>query len=166
MIADYQFSAGVGRTLFPNAIEVLISGRTGKVREIREGTIHLATLNAKSGLFSLSLEGARRLADGPGCPVVVVKNDVVAPISEGGNVFAKHIVEADLGIRAGNETIIISGNSSLIAVGHSLLSGEEAKRFKYGVAIKVRRGVSANNVGPENGPQSDASSHGQNGAQT
>ncbi len=146
MIADYQFSGGTGSCLFSNEIDSSISRKTGKVKEIREGGNYIATLNPKSGTFSLSLEGARRLLHKHGIPRATVMSEFASLISKGGNVFAKHIIEADEGIRAGNEVIVLSEDSSLLAVGHSLLSGDEAKRFKRGIAIKVRRGVNANDV--------------------
>lgn len=146
MIADYQFSAGTGSCLFPNEIDTSISRKTGKVKEIWGGDNHIATLKPKSGTFSLSLEGARRLLHKHGSPWTTVMSEFASPISKGGNVFARHIVEADEGIRAGNEVIVLSEDSSLLAVGHSLLSGDEAKRFKRGIAIKVRRGVNARDV--------------------
>lgn len=151
MIADYQFSADSGFCLFPAEIAASVSRRTGKVKEIRERGNHIGTLKPKSGTFSLSLEGARRLLLKPNSPRIIVKNEFVSPISKGGNVFARHVVEADESIRPGNEAIVLSEDSTLIAVGHSLLSGDEAKRFKRGIAIKVRRGVSAHDVS-KNGP--------------
>jgi predicted RNA-binding protein (TIGR00451 family) len=151
MIADYQFSAGAGVCLFPVEIDASVSRKTGKVKEIRGRGNHIGTLNPRSGTFSLSLEGARRLQCRRDSPRVIVKNQFVLPISKGGNVFAKHLVEADESIRAGSEVIVLSEDSALIAVGHSLLSGDEAKRFKRGIAIKVRRGVSAHDVS-KNGP--------------
>lgn len=84
-------------------------------------------------------------------PRVIVKNQFVSPISNGGNVFAKHVAEAEDSIRPGSEAIVLSEDSTLIAVGHSLLSAGEAKRFKRGIAIKVRRGVGAHDVS-KNGP--------------
>jgi uncharacterized protein with predicted RNA binding PUA domain len=151
-IADYQFFAGAGSFLFPADVNITTSPRTGKIREIRQGNVHIATLNPRSGLFSLSIEGARRLLGKHGSPVVVVRSDISSQVSRGGNIFSKHIVEAASEIRAGNEAIAVSEDYSLVAVGHSLLSGDEAKRFKHGVAIKVRRGVNSQHALQENGP--------------
>jgi predicted RNA-binding protein (TIGR00451 family) len=146
LIADYQFFAGAGSCLFPLGVDASVSPRTGKLKEIRERGSHLGTLSPKTGTFSLSLEGARRIQSSIGCPRVIVGTEFVSPISKGGNVFARHVTEADENIRSGNEVIVLSENSALIAVGRSRLSGEEAKRFKRGIAIKVRRGASAHDV--------------------
>jgi predicted RNA-binding protein (TIGR00451 family) len=151
LIADYQFFAGAGFRLFPFGVDASVSARTRKAREVGERGSHLGTLNPRTGTFSLSLEGAKRIQSSHGSPLVVVKSEFVSPISMGGNVFARHVAEADEDIRSGNEAIVLSENSTLIAVGRSHLSGEEAKRFKRGIAIKVRRGVRAYD-GPKNGP--------------
>jgi predicted RNA-binding protein (TIGR00451 family) len=141
MIADYQFFVGAGSLLFPSEVDIYTSPRTGKIKEVRHDNSHLASLNPRSGLFSLSIEGAKKLVGRRGSPVVVIKSNIISEVSLGKNVFAKHITDAESGIRAGNETIVVSEGSSLVAVGRSLLGGDEAKRFKHGVAIKVRRGV-------------------------
>jgi archaeosine-15-forming tRNA-guanine transglycosylase len=38
------------------------------------------------------------------------------------------------------EIIILNGKQRVIAVGKAVLSGDEMKAFKRGVAVKVRRG--------------------------
>jgi uncharacterized protein with predicted RNA binding PUA domain len=159
MIADYQFFMGAGSLLFPNDIDIFSSPRTGKIREIREGNVHIATLNPRSGTLSLSIEGARKLAVKHNSPFVVVQKDFASEVSRGGNVFARHIAEAQQGIYAGNEAIAVSEDDSLLAVGRSLLSGNEAKRFKHGVAIKVRRGVNSKYDVQKNGSKSNAPTH-------
>nr|MDO8099923.1 pseudouridine synthase [Candidatus Njordarchaeota archaeon] len=150
-IADYQFFTSAGSSLFSDEINVTVSLKTGKIKEIRENNIHIATLNPKNGIFSLSIEGARKLVGKYNGPLITVNSEFNLPILRGGNVFAKHIINAADGLRAGNEIIVMSEDSSLLAVGRSLVSGEEAKRFKYGVAIKVRRGVKGKHVSSKNG---------------
>jgi uncharacterized protein with predicted RNA binding PUA domain len=145
-VADYQFSESVGCILFPDEIDVTISRKTGKIKEIRDNSSHVATLNPRTGFLSLSIEGAKKLSGKIEGSTITVNDEFVLPISRGGNVFAKHVVKAADELRAGNETIVVSENSSLVAVGRSLLSGGEAKGFKYGVAIKVRRGVNSQHV--------------------
>jgi predicted RNA-binding protein (TIGR00451 family) len=164
MIADYQFFVGSGVLLFPDNVDIYTSPRTGKIKEVRSKGVHLASLNPKSGLFSLSIDGAKRLDCRDGSPFVVIRETVSYEVSRGGNVFAKHVTDAESGIRPGNETIVFSEDSSLLAIGHSLLSGDEAKRFKHGVAIKVRRGVDTRHAIQKDGPKGNASSDGKDGA--
>lgn len=166
MIADYQFSSSIGSSLFPRVEDVSISRKTGKIKEISEGKSHIATLNPRSGTFSLSMEGARRLVGRDDCPCITIKDEFILPISRGGNVFAKHVAGSSNWVHPSSETIVTSEASRVLAVGRSLLSSEEAKRFKHGIAIKVRRGVNSKDVPSENGSQNNAQTHGQNGTET
>ncbi len=61
-------------------------------------------------------------------------------MAEGRNVFAKHVVEADKELRPQDEVIVVDEEDNLVAVGKAVLSGEEMKVFKHGVAVKVRKG--------------------------
>ena len=102
----------------------------------------LATLRPTDGLFSLSIKGAKRIAENAGSAkcFVTVQNNVSRFIAEGGDVFAAHIVKADDEIRSKDEVIVIDDGGRVLAVGRSVLSSEEIKSFKVGVAVKVRRG--------------------------
>lgn len=143
-VADYQFGKGVGTALFPEDVEIVYSQRTGRIRYVYLGGDRLATLRPTDGLFSLSIAGARRIAES-GCSVncfVIVQNEVSEVIADGGDVFAAHVVKADCGIRPKDEVIVIGINGKILAVGKAVLSGEEMKVFKRGVAVKVRRGCS------------------------
>jgi predicted RNA-binding protein (TIGR00451 family) len=121
---------------------ITISKRTKKIRHVYLGDRLLATLKPTDGLFSLTIEGARRLV----CYIkplrlwVQVQDDVAAFIEKGGDVFAKHVTDADIEIRPMEEVIVLNGKQTVIAVGKAVLSGDEMKAFKKGVAVKVRRG--------------------------
>lgn len=142
-IANYQFETDIGSALFPEDIKITYSKRTGRPRHFYlEGTV-IATLRPTDGFLSLTLVGAKRLAEALPPPRfrVVVREDVVKFIAEGKDVFAKHVVNADPQLRAGEEVIVTSPDSEVIAVGKALLTGKEILRFKRGVAVKVRKGV-------------------------
>ena len=141
-VADYQFGKRVGESLFPDGVSITISKRTKKIRHVYLDDKLLATLRPTIGLFSLTIEGARRLADGmkPLRLWVQVQDDVASFIEEGGDVFAKHITDNDDEIRPMEEVIVLDGKRRVIAVGRAVLSGDEMKAFKRGVAVKVRRG--------------------------
>jgi uncharacterized protein with predicted RNA binding PUA domain len=141
-VADYQFGKGVGEALFPQNVEITYSKRTGRIRYVFLNGKRLATLRPLDGLFSLSIEGARRIVES-GVPVkclVTVKNDVSKFIAEGGDVFAAHVIRADSEIRPKDEVIVVNEKGEVLAVGKAVLSGEEMTAFKVGVAVKVRRG--------------------------
>jgi uncharacterized protein with predicted RNA binding PUA domain len=141
-VADYQFGKGIGAKLFPDDVEILFSKRTGRIRYVYLNGKRLATLRPTDGLFSLSVTGAKRIAENAGSAkcFVTVQDDVSEFIADGGDVFAVHVVKADVEIRAKDEVIVVDGGGKVLAVGRAVLSGEEMKVFKIGVAVKVRRG--------------------------
>jgi predicted RNA-binding protein (TIGR00451 family) len=102
----------------------------------------LATLRPTDGLFSLSIAGAKRIAENARSAkfIVVVQNGVSKFIAGGGDVFAVHVLKANHEIRPKDEVVAVNEGGKVLAVGRAILSGEEMKVFKIGVAVKVRRG--------------------------
>ncbi|MEM3672906.1 MAG: PUA domain-containing protein [Candidatus Bathyarchaeia archaeon] len=141
-VADYQFGKGVGVKLFPDNVEIEFSKRTGRIRYVYLNGKRLATMRPTDGLFSLSIAGAKRIVENAcdaKCFVTVQKN-VSKFIAEGGDVFATHVARADDEIRPKDEVIVLDEDGNVLAVGRAVLSGEEMKAFRCGVAVKVRRG--------------------------
>lgn len=141
-MADYQFGKGTGTRLFPESVKIVFSKKTGRIRYIYLEGKRLATMRPTDGLFSLSIAGAKRVVEktrSAKC-LVAVRNDVSKYIAEGGDVFAAHVVKADDDIRSRDEVIVLDEDGKILAVGRAVLSGEEMKAFKRGVAVKVRRG--------------------------
>jgi len=141
-VVDYQFGKGVGIKLFPENVEIVYSKRTGRIRYVYLDGKRLGTLRPTDGLFSLSITGAKRIAEKAASAkcFVTVQNNISKFIAEGGDVFAVHIVKAANEIRPKDEVVVIDEDGKVLAVGRAVLSGEEMKAFKTGVAIKVRRG--------------------------
>jgi len=141
-VADYQFGKGVGVKLFPENVEIKYSKRTGRIRYIYSDGKRLATLRPTDGLFSLSVTGAKRIVENACCAkcFVTVQDDVSKFIAEGGDVFAAHVVKAYDEIRPKDEVIVLDGSGDVLAVGRAVLSGEEMKALKSGVAVRVRHG--------------------------
>lgn len=141
-VADYQFGKGVGAKLFPENVEIAYSKRTGRIRFVYLNRQRLATLRPTDGLFSLSIIGAKKIAENAGSAkcFVTVQNDVSKFIAKGGDVFAAHVVKADDEIRPKSEVIVVDESGKVLAVGRAVLSSKEMKAFKVGVAVKVRRG--------------------------
>ncbi|MDD1698546.1 MAG: pseudouridine synthase, partial [Methanoregula sp.] len=147
-IADYQFGRGVGIGLFPEECTYLFS-TTGRIRQILFGGVRLATVRASDGRLTLGIEGAKRLRTilpSPGYRVVI-REDVAEFVAQGKNTFAKHVVEADPAIRAGDDVLVVAGNDRLIACGAAVVSGTEMLAFNYGVAVRVRQGSEKNASG-------------------
>jgi len=142
-IADYQFGKGVGRILFPDRVEVSFSKKTGRIRHVYLNGKRIATLRPKDGMFSLTVEGAKRIVENTKEMRGWVKvSDVAASsVASGKSVFAKHVLDADEEIRPKEEVIVLDRKGKVLAVGRAVLTGKEMKAFKTGVAVKIRRGV-------------------------
>jgi conserved protein with predicted RNA binding PUA domain len=142
-IADFQFGKGVGAQLFPDNIEIQYSPRTGRIRFINLNGERLATLRPTDGLLSLSLKAAHTMAKKTpfGKCFITVKNEVSKFIAAGGDVFAVHVVKVDADVGAKEEVIALDEDGQVLAVGRTVLSSEEMKAFKTGVAVKIRHGT-------------------------
>jgi len=141
-VADYQFGLGVGKVLFDRS-RIVCSRKTGRVRHIYRGDKLIATLRPTDGYLALTPHGARILLDKMKVVpnTVTVQSDVAEFITKGGDVFAKHIVHAADTIRPSDEVIVLNESGDLLGVGSALLSGNDMKYFRRGVAVRVRRGV-------------------------
>lgn len=128
--------------LFPGDVNISFSRRTGRIRHIYLDCELLATLRPTDGFFSLTIGGARRLMQiKPFRLWVRVLDEVATFIARGRSVFAKHVVDCDEEIRPEEEVTVINSRFEVLAVGRAVLTGEEMKAFKQGVAVRVRRGV-------------------------
>ena len=141
-IAEYQFGPGSGAALFPEEVRMIHSRNTGRIRHIHLGDTLIATFRPNDGVFTLTIAAAQRLlTEVPDLSYTVTVTEDAAPfISQGKNVFAKHVLRSGEKIRPGDEVIIIAEKSGVIGVGKALLIGDEMKAFKIGVAVKTRRG--------------------------
>ncbi len=142
-VADYQFGRDVGKKLFPEEVKIMYSRNTGKIRHVHLKKELLATLRPTTGLFVLTLAGAKRLIREvkPLRYWVKIQDEAEAFVAKGRTAFAKHVIDADAEIRPQDEVVIINKKDEVLAVGRALLSGQEMKEFSTGVAVRVRRGV-------------------------
>lgn len=143
-IAVFQFGKGAAEALLDGDLRVVYSRSTGKLRNVYVGGEHVLSLRAADGLYTLKLAGGRRLhrtTDPPRFRVIV--NEESAPFNaEGRNVFAPFVVDADPGIRPGDEVLVVDEGDNLLAVGRALLSGREMLHFRRGMAVNVKDHVS------------------------
>ncbi len=141
-VADYQFGRGVGSALFPDSVEIQYSRATGRIRYVNLNGDRLATLRPTDGLLSLSILAARLMVEQLGFAgsLVTVRSDVAAFVSNGGDVFAVHVVKVADGVRAKDEVVVVDESGRVLAIGRALLSSFEIKAFQTGVAVKVRHG--------------------------
>jgi archaeosine synthase len=93
--------------------------------------IQLGMLTAERGMISLTVEGAEIAA-------AVGKNIVeMMDFEMKGNLFAVGVVNADPGLRPGDEAIVVL-NGEVVAVGVAMMSGREMVDLKRGIAVKIR----------------------------
>jgi predicted RNA-binding protein (TIGR00451 family) len=142
-IADYQFGKGAGRALIPDDAKITFSRTTGRIRHIHSKGKLLATLRPTDGMFSLTVNGAKRLTREAHIVgmMVEVSKDAAPFIAKGKSVFAKHVIRTSSEIRPREEVIVLNENAEVLAAGKAALTGNEMKTFRRGIAVRVRRGA-------------------------
>lgn len=144
IIADYQFGRGAGAVLFTDTVEFTLS-RTRRIAQIKDGESdrRIATLRSGDGLFTLGIEGAKRLHQHFQYPLlrVVMNEESSEFVRKGETAFCKHVLDADHAIRAYDEVLVVDEQDRLLATGKAMLAGEELQSFQHGVAVKVRHGI-------------------------
>ena len=142
MMADYQFGKGTGAVLFDDGSTFFLS-KTKRIRQVHSNGERIATVRARDGFFTLSMEGARRLHEFLKKPSmrVVVSNEAVPFVSQGKTAFCKHILSIDSEIRAKEEILVTDENDTLLATGQLVLSPSEILISDTGPAVLVRNGI-------------------------
>lgn len=141
-VADYQFGAGAGETLFPEGEPLSIErSRSGRPRQVIAGAGRIVSYTAE-GRFTLGIEGGRRLHRGlPGAYYVTVNRESEPHVRKGRNAFAKFVRGIDPAVRPGDEVRVTSEDGALLAVGRAELSATAARDFETGMAVSVREGA-------------------------
>ena len=139
-VLDMQFGRGAGDILDGKKVEMIKSPRTGKIRNVIIDGAHALSMRAGDGRFTLKLEGGKLLVKVLPPPSMRVKTDdePAGFAAKGNNVFAKFVLECDPGIRPGDDVLIVNTKDELAAVGRALMTPEEMKSFKRGVAVRVK----------------------------
>ncbi|MHA1754728.1 MAG: PUA domain-containing protein [Candidatus Odinarchaeia archaeon] len=139
---NYQYRTEEGEKFFSEATGIIKSKKTSKIRFVYEGDNLLASINPVNGNIILSFYGAikfLKLVNEPNNRVTVL-DDVENEIRKGKDVYAKHVVSADINIRPLEEVIIVNSSDKLVGLGRAILNGEEMLDFNYGIAVKTRKG--------------------------
>ncbi len=125
-----------------NQLTFTYSRRTGRFKSILWQGQDFCNFKPDIGLFALGYGGAKYLLEKlpPPAHRVVIQDDVAPFISEGRNVFAKHVVDIDPALLPDDEVIVVDTQDHLLAIGRLLLPPIEVKKFKWGVAVKSRKG--------------------------
>ncbi|MEM4160675.1 MAG: tRNA guanosine(15) transglycosylase TgtA [Thermoplasmata archaeon] len=141
-VCDFQFGVGAGEILCSGKVEIVRSKNTGRIRNILCNGKHILSMR-NDGFLNLKLEGARILLQHFPEPKLrcVVTRDSFEFNAKGKNVFAKFVVTMDAELVPGDEVIVVNEADELAAVGRALLTADEVRRFRQGIAVKVRESV-------------------------
>jgi len=135
LLADYQFGKGAG-SLIPKNV-TFTKSRNQRLHQVYKGKNLLFVVRARDGYFSLHRAGAKLFKKF--IKKVQVSSELAKFYFKGGDVFAKHVLKADV-IKPREEVGVFAG-TKLLAVGEAILSGKEMIDFNRGIAVKVREGV-------------------------
>jgi 7-cyano-7-deazaguanine tRNA-ribosyltransferase len=142
-VSRYQFGLDATEALFKGKIELVISKNTGKIRNVISDREHVLSMRAGDGLYTLRKEGADRIVTAVPAPSmrVSVMDDAVPFVSEGRNAFCQFVTLCDDSLRPMEEVIVTDGRDKVIATGRMILTADEIRSFKKGIAVKVRSGA-------------------------
>jgi len=141
-ISRYQFGTEATDVLFRGNIELVVSRKTGKIRNVISEGEHVLSLRAGDSLYTLRMEGAQRIISAVPAPKMraVVMDDAVPFVSEGRNVFSQFVLSCDDSLVPMDEVIVTDSEDKPIATGRIILTSDEMRSFKKGVAVKIRSG--------------------------
>ena len=141
-VARYQFGISAADALFRGEVQLVKSKKTGKIRNVISDGEHVLSMRAGDGLYTLRMEGARRITGSVPAPHmrVVVIDDAIPFVSEGRNVFAQFVLSCDGSLRPMEEVIVTDDKDNPIATGRMFLTPAEIPFMKKGMAVKVRSG--------------------------
>ena len=127
---------------FPDNVEIQISKKTQRIRYVFIDGKLICSIRPNDGLILLTMTGGEILKNiiKPPRMRVKIKNEVKDFVSQGRNVFAKHVIDADNEIRPYSEVLVVNESDNLLAIGKANLNREEMLAFQKGVAVKVRHG--------------------------
>jgi len=141
-IAGLQF--GVGEEFIPDDAEGEFSRTTLKLRRIIVDSKPYLAVRASDYRFNLYITSGlvlNKILPHPKMRVYVLSK-YADFIAKGGNVFCKHVLMADPDIRPEDEVLVVDEKGELLAVGRAIKPGWEMVFYKWGEAVRIRRGVS------------------------
>lgn len=141
-VARYQFGIEAADALFREPVELVTSRKTGKIRNVISDGEHVLSMRAGDGMYTLRMEGAKRILSAVPAPHmrVAVSDDAVPFVSEGKNVFCQFVLSCDPEIRPMEEVIVTDKDDKPIATGRAFLVESEMRQMRKGMAVKVRSG--------------------------
>ena len=134
-VLEFQFGREVTELLFDENTSAIGKFPYWKVirenPENRKDKVQLGMMTPERGMVSLTLDGARILAEAGYLTVEIMDFELK------GNLFAVGVLSADPRIHVGDEAIIVC-NGEVRGVGVAMMCGREMTDLKRGIAVKVR----------------------------
>ena len=149
-VCEFQFGEGAAQLLLRGKVRIVKSPATGKIRRVYTDGPHVLSMRAHDGLFTMKIDGARRLLALPAPRLRVVVHEDSATFNRGGkNVFARFTKAMDPALRPGDECLVVTEGDELVACGRVTLVADEFGSFSSGMSVRVREGVAAPVLEPE-----------------
>lgn len=130
-LARFQFGAPMAERLFEG--EVRLMGRPWFQRLISPAKEDLATWREEVGFWRLTVPGARKVLDQAQGSRVQVRGGVELR----GDLFAPGVLEADAGLRVGDDVVLLR-DGEVLGVGEAKVPGPWMGRLPRGLVVKVR----------------------------
>ncbi len=140
---QFQLTPDQAAKFIPPNIQIERSKKTKRIRYIYFQGEMWGIIRPNDGFFLFTPTSAKALVSLLASPRqrVIVQNNVSEYILQGGNVFAKHVVDCDPSVIPYSEVIAVDQNDRPLAIGKVQLNKQEMLSFSSGIAVKVRRGI-------------------------
>jgi len=138
-VLSYQFSPEVADALLRGDDIVVETGGRGSIRGVVVDGARILTLRPGDGMFSITIEAARRIALRVPSPRfrVVVRGD--RELS--GSVLVGDVLGMDPFLRPGDEAIVVNRGDSILAVGRVKLPAAMLEGLARGEVVRIRKRV-------------------------
>ena len=138
-VLAYQFSPEVADALLRSDDIVVETGGRGSIRGVIVDGARILTLRPGDGMFSITIEAARRIALRVPPPRfrVVVRGD--RELS--GSVLVGDVLGMDPLLRPGDEVIVVDRGDSILAVGRVKLPAAMLEGLDRGEVVRIRKRV-------------------------
>lgn len=142
-LADACFGPGSGEALIPPGHLAIMnkSPAIDRMEEVLADGAVVATLRYDLGAgwrFILRMQGALRIARVMTKGFVVCDPGAVPFVQQSRNLMAPGVADADSGIKADDEVIIVTADRTVIGTGTAKMTGPAMKADDHGLAVKTR----------------------------
>ncbi len=139
-VLSYQFNEAVALALIPEGseVEVEVSSK-GKIRYVFVDHTRLLTLRPTDGLFSLSLDAARRIVKAVDPPRfrVIVRGETELM----GSVLIPEVIDIDPLLRPGDEVVVVDRRDNVLGVGRLRIPRALLAGLVRGEVVRIRKRV-------------------------